>query len=128
MPVELVPAEPIPGDMEPMPVALFMLFGPLAAEGEPAEFCMPEPLLVPRLEPLPVLVAWEGLALAALAPAVEVGEAGAPMLLAPVPMVWAMPAVALRAKAAPAIRIVFMLVSTVWKTAQMIAGPPSLMC
>ncbi len=105
----------MPGDIEPMPVALFMLFGPLAAEGEPAEFCMPVPLLVPMLEARPVVVAWDGLALAALVLAGEVGVACAPMPVDPVLMVWARPAVALSARAAPAIRIVFMFFSTVRK-------------
>ena len=111
-----MPLDPVPGDIEPMPVALFMLLGPLAADGEPAEFCMPVPLLGPMLDPRPVVVAWDGLALAALLPAVEVGDPCPLMLVDPVPMVWAKPAVALSARAAPAIKIVFMQSSTVWKT------------
>ena len=91
-----------------MPVALFMLLGPLAADGEPAEFCMPVPLLVPMFDPRPVVVAWDGLALAPLVPVVEVGEFCPPMPADPVPMVWAKLAVALNARAAPAIKIIFM--------------------
>ncbi len=108
--------DPIPGDMEPMPVALFMLFGPLAAEGEPAEFCMPTPLFVPMLEPLPVEVAWDGLALAAPVLAGEVGVLWPPMPVEPVPMVWAVAEVAPSVKAAAAIKIVFMLSSVNLKT------------
>ena len=42
-------------EVGPEPVAEFMLFGPLAAEGDPAEFCMPE--FRPAADALPVEVA-----------------------------------------------------------------------
>ena len=62
---------PAPGVVElcgPMLVALFMLLGPLAEEGEPAEFGMPAPPPVPMPDGPPVEVAWDGLALAAAEP------------------------------------------------------------
>ena len=106
----------MPGDIGPMPVALFMLFVPLTAEGEPAEFCMPVPLLVPMPEALPVVVAWDGLALAALVLAGEVGTAWPPMPVEPVPMVCAIADVAPSVSAVAAIRSVFILYSMSWKT------------
>ena len=111
----------MPGEVEveglvgPMPVALFMLLGPLLAEGEPAEFCMPVPLLAPMLDALPVDVACDGFAFMAEEPGLMVEPelelpalaAPGPELDAPVPMVWADEAVATSAKAAPAIKIDF---------------------
>ena len=117
MPVEGDPLgdEPEPGMLDElfgvMPVELFVLFGPVAADGEPAEFCMPPP---PMPAPFWVEPAWDGLALAAEVPVEEVD--GPPalglILVEPVPIVWANPAVALRASTAPAIIIVFMEAST----------------
>ena len=98
-----MPDDPMlaPGEVDglcgPMPVALFMLFGPLAADGEPAEFCMPVPLLRLMPDALPVVVAWDGLAFMPaepgdmVEPEVEppaLAEPG-PELDAPAPMVWA---------------------------------------
>ena len=120
-PPGLVDIDPGMVDVPPglTPLALFMLFGPLAADGEPAEFDMPlpeAPPYPPMADPLPPEVAWDGLALAAEAPVADVGEllldAPAPVPPAPVPMVWARPAVALIAKAAPAIMISFIIAST----------------
>ena len=117
MPPGFVPPVPWLVPIEPMPVALFMLFGPLEAEGEPAEFCMPAPLFMPIGELPPVVVAWDGFACMAAEP----GEDADPELElpafaepgpdegAPAPMVWAKAGVA-SARTALAIRAVFMWV------------------
>jgi hypothetical protein len=102
-------------------VAPFMLLGPLAAEGEPAEFCMPPALMPPMpgsVVPAPAWVepAWDGLALADEDPMEEGAEPllddAMPVPLPPAPIVWAIPAVALSASTAPAIIMVFMEAST----------------
>jgi hypothetical protein len=106
----------LPG-VVPMPVlmlvGLFMLLGPVAADGEPAELCIPPPRGMAPM-PEPPEVACDGLAFMVVAPGAEVepppeppalAEPG-PELAAPAPMVWAEAAVAASAKA-PAINIVF---------------------
>jgi hypothetical protein len=115
------PIDPVPGAVEgevgPMPVALFMLLGPLTEDGEPAELCMPEPLLRLMGDALPVVVAWDGLALAGDVIDVDGGALVEPPLMpapdapAPVPMVWADAAAAVRANAALAIIRTFIAAS-----------------
>ena len=124
---------PAPGMLEEllglMLVELLALLGPLAAEGEPAELCIPPEFMPPMLAPLGVEPACEGLALAAEEPE---GEGAEPLLdglmpvpPAPVPIVWAIPAVALSARTAPAIIMVFMEASTSVLKHLRTAGPSS---